>query len=112
VRKLPLDLVREPAPSRSPLRRAAMAVALGLTFGPFIVEGTALCTARWKAMYGPVVTPRTPMLESASLGLQSICRTTQLASSQVFRNLPWRASCVIPMACLWAACGGLLLRRR
>jgi hypothetical protein len=112
VPKLPRSRFDEPPPKRGPRRRGALAVAIGLLLIPFVLEGTALCAARWRGLYGPITAARTPFLDTTAVGLQTVLYMSGQTTTSLFRNVPWRASVVIPVFCASAFCGSLLLRRR
>lgn len=109
--KLPRSRFAELPPKRSSRRRGALAVAIGLILAPFVLEGTAICAAQWMGLYGPIRAPRTPFLDTTALGLQATLYMTRQTTSSVIRNVPWRASVVIPLFCASAFGGSLLLRR-
>ncbi len=112
MRKLRPNDHNEPRPARSPKRRAVLAILVGLTLGPLIFEGSALCVCWWRSMYGQVITAETPVLDVMDRGVQTVSRAMRLSTSRVFQNVPWKPSLVIPLACAWALGGCLLLRRR
>jgi hypothetical protein len=111
MRKLSVPEIALETPPRSKRRRAVSAILLALMLAPLVFESTALCAARWRMMYGPVVAVQTPVLDTVAAGFHCIYSGVNDTTSGMFRRLPWRPSLVIPLACTWALCCTLLFRR-
>jgi hypothetical protein len=112
VRKLPRTNLDPEPPRRKERRRAVVAILLGLTLSPFIFEGSAQCAAKWRAMYGPAASVKTPALDVVGSSLVYVASAFKRPVMDAVRYLPWRPRVIIPLACAWALFGCLLLRRR
>src|SRR5690349_9472696 len=100
MRKLSRPPIEDPAPDTS-RRKLIVAVALGMAIAPLVYEGAALCVARWA-----------PVLDAIGRGVEPVLKSVQRSTSRTFKNVPWRPTMVIPVACAWAFCGSFLLRRK
>jgi hypothetical protein len=111
MRKLPRHQLEE-EPLRRKRKHWIRVIVLGLFLAPIVFEGSALCAAQWQSMFGPVTIAETPILDQLGPYIGSASSSIRNSTLAVFRNLPWRASFVIPVVFAWAFCGCLLLRRR
>jgi len=112
VRKLARQMLDDRPFDKTQRRRNVLAFVLGLSIAPVLYESTALCTARWRSMFGPMTTVNAPLLDTFGVGLNILNRTFQKTASGSFSSLPWKPSLIIPLAFALAIVGSLLMRRR
>jgi hypothetical protein len=99
-----------PKPRRTRIG-AILTILVGLLLAPLVHEGTKICVAQWKSMYGAVESPKTPVLDfladTFKQGKQDLYETV----TPTFRTLPWRPAVVIPFAIFWTGVAAMMLRR-
>ena len=99
---------KPPARNRSGLTFMALIFVALL---PLIFEGTKICVAQWKSLYGPVETARTPVLDYLSELFQQAGGEVRRLSGSMFSGQPWKPVVVIPVTLIWTGIGVWILRR-
>ncbi len=76
-----------------------------------VYESSLVILARWHAIWGQVITVRTPIIDTVgSIGAQGILMV-RLTSSNFFRSVPWDPTLVISLGFFWGLVGALVLRK-
>lgn len=86
-------------------------VVLLLAAFPLAYEGSLLCVAQWKALFGRAEDVRTPVLDF--IGELVTSARQGFGRLQVAPNasIGWKTEVVIPLAIVWTGLGVLILRR-
>lgn len=90
---------------------AVVTIVLGLLISPLVYEGSLICAAQWKSMYGMAESPKTPVLDFIADTASQMRRETGEVLTPIFRTVPWKPAVVVPIAILWTGVSVLLLRR-
>jgi len=111
LRKLPthpeLDGPRRP---RRGLR-ATLAMVAVMAAAPLAIDGTRVCLAAWRSLYGPATPVSTPAFDWVNDTASEVLLTIDRPVSAAFHRLPWRADLVVLIAVVWAAVNVVLMRR-
>lgn len=92
--------------------RTTLVLIVSLAITPLIIDGSKVCVARWRAMYGPVPTIQTPTLDLVSDVISDYRREIRTTTTRFFNNVPWRADVVISGLGLCAILACYFLRHR
>ncbi len=92
--------------------RLTVVLIVSLAITPLIIDGSKVCVARWRAMYGPVPTIQTPAIDFVTEVVSDYRREIGTTTTRFFNNVPWRAEVVIGGLGLCAVLAGYFLRNR
>lgn len=111
MRKNNMDMLGEtPARPRKRYGTTVLIVLLLAAF-PLAYEGSLLCVAQWKAMFGKVEDVRTPVLDYIKERFTSARDRFNHFEATPVPDLRWKPAVVLPLAAFWTAIGVLILRR-
>lgn len=106
-----VGILEESAPPRRSRAGTVVKLLLIAALTPIIYEGTMVCVAQWRSMYGPVVVARTPVLDFFYESFRELRGTSGQWVPRQMRGLPWKPAVVIPLIIAWTGLAVLMLRR-
>lgn len=111
MRKNQLNMLEESKPKPPKRYGRTLLVVLLIAAFPLIYEGSLLCVAQWKSMFGRVEVVHTPVLDFIR---EQFTSAREKMSDFEVRSSPaiqWKPEVVVPLAILWTGVAVLILRR-